>query len=528
MNFQLIVFFVLFIVIFSGCAQLPSNSIPNQPSPDQSICGNGVCDVLTKNSQTCSQDCNRNQDFSHSPDFNDNNNLYNFGKLLASGSPTQKFNFMFVGSNFSEDEKQLFLRYVNAFLFGDSNNQSKALFRDYLYKDETDKFNVYYYLKYDANYGGRDEFLSVLGNSRAYAEIYGDLNGIKDSGVEVKEEIDQFIVLIKDSGRSTSFFWPDESVLHNADDVIRKTNVILIYVGNPADPKFNFYHSTEYITPILAHELGHTIGGLADEYYEESKRDYLPVLSKRINSDKIGCPAWCSGTIDQSSQCYSQYQSYLDCVKDLNDVSLQNQQYLNCFSQALDAELNSCNFGVSCKFDTGCYWPMQGTFGFKPYRESIMSDQSQNPTYGQYYEKIIKEKLASGIKPNIQTIRIDVNKTFTQIKEQSDNQVQYIFNIPFRLFANNSQIPFVYTLNGRKYKITFDANIFGNKNRASIYFNDDGNEYLAKLYFLKSFKEDPRGNLSSNDIYPVTLYVQYGDVIAQEHFFINMKDRRVQ
>ncbi|VVC00125.1 Uncharacterised protein [uncultured archaeon] len=562
---------VVLIIFLEGCA------IPSNP-----ICGNNVCESPFESSLNCPSDCGETSmpcaDTDNGLDYNtygyvqapsgniydiclDANKLwerycdgnaakskeyicpnscnngacvntqsnYNspeFEKLLSSGNPKQKFNFMFIASNFSKEDKLLFLHYVNDFLFGEPGNQSRALFRDYLYKNEKDKFNIYYYIKDDANYGGKDEF---FGNSyTAYNEIYGDLNGIKDSGTEVKEEIDQFIILINDSGTSTSAFWPDKSILNSSDEVITKTQVILLYAGNSADPKFDFNHTMELMTPILAHELGHAIGGLADEYYAEDKGWYLPALSKRVNTDKIGCQKWCSGNIDQTSQCYAKYQSYLGCVKYLNDVITQKQQYLGCFSQANEAGLNSCNFGIDCELDTGCYWPMQGTLGFKPYLAGIMNTPLANSNYGQYYEQLIREKLGSGIKLSMQSIRIDVNRTFTQIKKPIDGGILYTFNIPFWLFSNNSQEPIVYTLNGRKYTITFDANIFGNKNRASIYFNDNGDGYIAKLDFMKSFKDDPNGELTINDKYPVTLYARYDDTVAQKQFIIDLKDGLIQ
>ena len=289
---------------------------------------------------------------------------YEFGKIISGGNPKQRINLMFIANKYSREEKQLFLGLVNETLFGKPNDNQLALFRDYLYKDETDKFNVYYYIKYGTDYGGREELLGRAisessENPESYEKIYNDLNNIRDAGIEIKEEIDYFIVLTNDYGRGGTNFWPDYSVITYNDPVIGRTNIILLFSGNDNPEK-----PAPRPTIVLAHELGHRIGNFGEEYYEEAKGGFLPVLSKRSNIDSIGCPKWCSGNVDVITACYSKYQKYLSCVEGLTDHSVQRQQYLDCY-QSYEPQLSKCNFGIDCELDTGCFWPAGGTLGFR-------------------------------------------------------------------------------------------------------------------------------------------------------------------
>ena len=161
-----------------------------------------------------------------------------FGSTLQSGNPKQKINFLFLADEFKENEKDLFLRIINEISFGNPNPDSLAFFKNNVYKDEKDKFNFYYFIKYNEDYGYKD-FID-------YNKIYDDLLSLRESA-EITEEIDYFIFITKSADRPDAGPFNSPEISGYNDDVIKKTNRIYL----PIDIT-NIYKITSEV-PTLFH-----------------------------------------------------------------------------------------------------------------------------------------------------------------------------------------------------------------------------------------------------------------------------------
>jgi len=189
---------------------------------------------------------------------------------------------------------------------------------------------------------------------------------------------------------------PDErrSGIWNAD----KLSVIL---ADPLDPF--------WIRSSINHELGgHGIGGLGDEYF--SYDTYKESWNIWPNIDKVGCPKWCSGEINENQACYQTYLEWKECVEPYFDQVCRNggEEYScgksedikvcsdNANQKEFDANrfFSSCDLGLDCITGTGCYWGAGSSLAnFRPTIEGIMKAASFDGSYGPVGEREINKKL---------------------------------------------------------------------------------------------------------------------------------------
>ena len=521
-----------------GCSWTEKNIPPIECSESGGKCCLG--DICSQSSVTCIKGssptfkgCDENcKPMVECVSQNKNQTSQNFGNLMNSGDPKRKINFLFISDGFQKEEKQIFIDIANHSLFGTSDPNSTALLKNNVYKENMNKFNAYYFFKAGEDYGDRDVF--TTNSYSIYEKIYGNLKNISNYTKELSEEIDYFIFISKDNERGTSRPWPHPSLEgDNSQDIFGRVNLIYlpIDVSNPEQS------TTTFILQLI-HELGHTVGGFADEYYEEAKGWYRPVLSRRINVDSVGCPKWCSGEVNESTQCYQKFQDYLSCVQGIPDDDEHGQELINCFDDFYYENkitgnisgLRICNFGLNCELDTGCYWPAQGGLGFKPYFSSVMSgDYKQD--YEEWYAEILRQNLAD-IKPQISKIDVIISQNFTYSNPfQEEDSKEFLFYIPFKLYFDNSQKPSIFLLNGRHYTISFNVNVSNISatypiKKAPIYFNDNLDGYVAYFSLLRSQKDG--FEIRDSDIFPVNLYIRYDNIIIEKNFTINLKEGRIE
>ena len=119
----------------------------------------------------------------------------------------------------------------------------------------------------------------------------------------------------------------------------------------------------------ILHEYTHCYN-IADEYY----KDQIYSNTDAPNCDVEGCPKWCSGEINITTDCYPLVQEYKECAE-----QYPGQAFLNCLIP-LEPEPNpfngvilSCDVGINCEEDVGCLFMCGGSSGYREINVSLMN-----------------------------------------------------------------------------------------------------------------------------------------------------------
>jgi hypothetical protein len=144
------------------------------------------------------------------------------------------------------------------------------------------------------------------------------------------------------------------------------------------------------------HELGHIWGHFEEEYpdvYIPQSRNYNNVF----NVDAEGCPKWCSGTLNTTSFCYSDYLWYQDCTSQIPDPPQEHiEEWMQCFvlAQKEGRNLPMCNLGIECIEDAGCYWSAESISDWRAYPITVMVGGSYWDEFGYGYGMINEQYLS--------------------------------------------------------------------------------------------------------------------------------------
>ena len=215
--------------------------------------------------------------------------------IFENGSPVDKINIYFYENGFNSDsDLQLYNNYVGkvtAKIFGGSFGGENFPGIE-PFKSLKNEFNVFSYAD------------KMNDNRRAFHLGIQDLKQTRSGFVAPTEwgasdgNYNIIVFPSKDTG------WPvgTRSTNRLSGTTIRLTAADTIYLDG-----INLYNID---SNPLAHELGHRIGFLDEEYAFYDL--YLGAKPVHPNIDSFSCTKWCQGA-DTQSVCYQQYNKWLDC-----------------------------------------------------------------------------------------------------------------------------------------------------------------------------------------------------------------------
>jgi IgA Peptidase M64 len=128
---------------------------------------------------------------------------------------------------------------------------------------------------------------------------------------------------------------------------------------------------------VIAHELGHAIFGLRDEYVEANSKIIVPGYPNCQNSSALAVTAWTALTgLSQGQLNGNVDQAYYDWVADQKKYS--NGSY-NLGNNAFLAGNRAADYATGFNIQGGCFGPTTGNI-FRPTQVSMMSNTS--PVFG--------------------------------------------------------------------------------------------------------------------------------------------------
>lgn len=241
-------------------------------------------------------------------------------------SPYGKINIVVVSSNYSENELDRFQSEV----LSDNMN---FLFSKEPYLSNKDKFNVWFIKKH----------YSV---DCAYENAWGCFSAMEKNIVSICPFMDKAIVFNK--GLTVGGYGADK-----------------IAVVNSAI-------SDAWSNGITLHELGHTLGQLADEY--NGLGWYPSSNTSAANCDVYACPKWCSGKSDYEDP---------QCGKITSEEACESKSYngVKCVWYSNRGDLkcsypyfSDINFGQACIKDSVCLYGCGGPNGYRSSNYSVMGN----------------------------------------------------------------------------------------------------------------------------------------------------------
>ncbi|MBI2028788.1 MAG: hypothetical protein HYT07_04230, partial [Candidatus Levybacteria bacterium] len=177
--------------------------------------------------------------------------------------------------------------------------------------------------------------------------------------------------------------------------VISKTDGGWAYMGGPMAVS---YDTSNYGMDVTLHELGHSIGALADEYdratdFRQSSTGHLSPTNF-ANCDVLACPKWCSGASSLEEPLCNSFSSKEDCeTKVYNGLGCRWISQANICDYQYDY-FGNVNFGESCQIDTACYYGCGGRDGYRSSIDSVMRS-SNFPEFNIVSKKQIQKEIDS-------------------------------------------------------------------------------------------------------------------------------------
>lgn len=288
-------------------------------------------------------------------------------KILGTGQPEESIDFFFMSEDFSNSQSTGFEQLVSQYA-SDSEMFSIEPFKST--KGQANVFEVFM-PSYDFN-------CASFSNQPGVATC-------------IRSEINRII-------GELCFNSPESAVLDSNKPII--ITLGRAYTGNPItkeDSGIIALPTSELRTGSLLHELGHSIGNFGEEYTDV----YVPQprISYPFNLDGEGCPKWCSGDLNEESECYATLQEYRDCTTSIASPPEEHvQEWEYCFVTALKkpVPLNVCNLGQNCEQDTACYLGGESISDWKAYPTTIMQggyNFYSGYGYGKINEDYLRERI---------------------------------------------------------------------------------------------------------------------------------------
>ena len=358
--------------------------------------------------------------------------------FMFSGSPNTKFNFLFVSDRFTNeaDFKSALDKLFDI-------NKASSFFRIEPYKSQKNNMNIYYVHRDNQQYMELFDPNNYQGDRRVVTDY---ANRIKADCPYLFNNINSMVVV--------------SSARFRAHSDTASPNTIY-FMGPPVSlsvPNLDELNLEDnYPSNTLVHELGHSIAGFGENYYEEANFHYRPPLIN-FSSDTLppdvdveGCPKWCSGQINTESLCYNIYIDYKSCMSSAGN----DESYKSCLSnadRALTLKLNDrskygihmvndCNMGKSCIEGTDCYFNAGGVFRFRSAKNSIMNEGPASLGYGSYSTTYLNNIFNNYISYfNIKQDIREVNLRITDYSFVRNDQALINGLIKFRLYNRNQSI----------------------------------------------------------------------------------------
>lgn len=237
-------------------------------------------------------------------------------QVIYNGDPANKLDIVFVSDGYAVEDFDIFLSHVQSHI--------ETFLSIEPFKSKSNKLNFYYTSQLSNNhcenvYSGRpntctdDEILPLAMQCPAY---------------------DQIVVLTKVSG----------------DHGVSAGSFVISSGESPL---------------VTVHELGHSFGGLSDEYYTEK-----PISdTSKPNCDVFGCPKWCSGSpldVGNIDEC-SSATTYEECS---SAITHEGKPCMWSFVPEPHCEISvgtvdPPNIGTNCKSGFGCYNNCHGINGYR-------------------------------------------------------------------------------------------------------------------------------------------------------------------
>lgn len=298
--------------------------------------------------------------------------------MSVKGDPKDKIDFVYLPYLYDSDKK-----------FADNAKTSmESILSVEPFKSNADKLNFYYIDPNGFDVGDRSD----------------SNDGKKQLLATNCPGYDEIIVLMNEEGRSFAK---------------RGGHMMHVYAGG------SYEHDMGLVS---IHELGHSLGGLHDEYVEydvDSKtglyknpvlleKDELEYYEKNsVNCDSVGCSKWCSGEISSS---------YLDIEAKCSAATTEeeckgifenngNLNYQNClwlrydstsaessYVCSPDPKNNKGDFGLSCQEGAGCFLGCKATGGANLWRSSqnsVMANHVLTSTFNSISESHISSILSN-------------------------------------------------------------------------------------------------------------------------------------
>ncbi len=397
--------------------------------------------------------------------------------FMINGDYNKKFNFLFISDGFNNEDD--FKDRLNKLL---DENKSGSMFTIEPYKSSKNNINIYYLYKSNEEFLDLDPEYPSIKPPKFKADYQTRLAFYCPNLIN---RINVVITFSKRSFRSHS-----ETI-----GVRNNINVIRSPVSVSASD-IEYLNSEDSITQnTLLHELGHSIAGFGEEYYDQGLFHFRPptvILDSDLLSpeaDVEGCPKWCSGFVNTNSVCYTTYVNYKSCMSSARS----DNGYLSCLENADNSLkqlygnknpiVDNCDIGKNCLQGTGCYFNAGGVFRFRGAKESIMKHGPPSIGYGVYPTEYFKNLFDSyttylNVKNTINNINIQITNYSFVADSNNPDMVNSI--IKFRLYNQNN--PVILFSDSLKVET---VGIDGRSNDEQIYRINSNGEYYAKpaLYY---------------------------------------------
>jgi len=464
--------------------------------------------------------------------------------VLYNGNPSEKINFFFVSDGFTNEDE--FKDYVR-FFTGLQGNDPFSFLNYVPFSDFKSDYNIFTFFNPEIDWQCRASAETAAGG--ACDTPVSALDTLLQY-CEAATEADFIIVLSKYEYRSSAYlYFPEE---------LERLKLLKISLGSldltnlAEDPK----NTGNCLKAMFLHELGHALGSLSDEYQEDAKGTYKPISPlSALNVDSVGCPRWCSGTVNTAAPCYFAIEYYNDCIAGLEDTAENDAKFKECYDKVMSAGIPvdtvpegndncytdgtglycryfDCDTGIDCMPGTGCYWLAAGTNGYRSMAHTMMTghiwgDMSRPVGLGPFNEmqaadsirKKIANRRAEIDELNLEIINISQEgfpawwaKTINAGEDGDSGAVLHPFLITLRLTTRAGE-PIQIDNNYRNY-VSYASDGVLNKDLST------GDIQLLYQYYKSPKDGDPRV-LTANDHADITFLFRYNDVYIQERYRFN-------